>query len=108
VFCARVAQLLSITRLVNPKPKGEIVKRGTFQYGDTRDCAVEIIRTDFRPGTGDYEDPKGIREDAHGSFYDIRYTSAGPRPLLAGVVGLESLGAAVAHVTLVVPNVRWD
>jgi hypothetical protein len=93
---------------MNSQAKEQIVKRGTFLYGDTWRCAVEIVQTDFRPGTADYEDPEEIREDAHGVFFDIRYASAGPRPFGSTVVGLESLEAAVAHVESAVVDVRWD
>ena len=94
---------------MSSQTKEQIVKRGTFLYGDTSRCAVEIVQTDFRPGTGDYEDPEEIRDDAHGVFFDIRYASAGPRPFGGSVVvGLESLEAAVAHVESAVADIRWD
>ena len=93
---------------MNSQAKEEVVKRGTFLYGDTWRCAVEIVQTDFRPGSGDSEDPAEIREDAHGVFFDIRYASAGPRPFSSGVIGLESLRAAVAHVESAVADVQWE
>jgi hypothetical protein len=88
--------------------KEEVVKRGTFLYGGTWRCAVEIVQTDFRPGSGDYEDPAEIREDAHGVFFGIRYASAGPRQFASGVMGLESLDAAVAHVESAFADVEWE
>jgi len=94
--------------LMNSQAKEQVVKRGTFLYGGTWRCAVEIVQTDFRAGTGDYEDPEEIREDARGVFYDIRYASAGPRPFSSGVIGLESLEAAVAHVESLMADVQWD
>jgi hypothetical protein len=85
-----------------------VVKRGTFLYGGSLRCAVEIVQTDFRPGTGDYEDPEEAREDAHGLFFDIRYASAGPRQFSSGVAGFESLEAAVSHVETSVADVCWE
>jgi hypothetical protein len=93
---------------MNPEAKAEVVKRGTFLYGGSRRCAVEIVQTDFRPGSGDYEDTAEFREDAHGVFFDIRYASAGPRQFSSGVIGLESLDAAVAHVESAVTDVQWE
>jgi len=93
---------------MNPQAKEAVVKRGTFLYGGTWRCAVEIIQTDFRPGTGDYEDPEEIREDTHGVFFEIRYASAGPRQFSSGVVGLENLAAAVAHVESAAADVQWE
>jgi hypothetical protein len=93
---------------MSSQAKERIVKRGTFLYGGTFRCAVEILQTDFRPGTGDYEDPEDIREDAHGVFFDIRYASAGPRQFSSGVIGFDSLQVAVAHVEKAVADVRWE
>jgi hypothetical protein len=93
---------------MNSQAKELVVKRGTFLYGGTDQCAIEILQTDFRPGTGDYEDPEGIREDAHGVFFNIRYASAGPRQFSTGVIGLESLEAPVAHVEKTLADVRWE
>ena len=93
---------------MNPQTKTKVVKRGTFLYGGTCRCTVEIVQADFRPGTGDYEDPAEIREDARGIFFDIRYASAGPREFISGVVGLKSLDAAVAHVESAVIDIQWD
>ena len=79
---------------MSSQAKEQVVKRGTFLYGGTYRCPVEIVQTDFRPGTGDYEDPEDIREDVHGVFFDVRYASAGPRQFSSGVNGFESLQAA--------------
>jgi hypothetical protein len=86
----------------------QVVKRGTFLYGGTLRCAVEIVQTDLRPGTGDYEDPEEARDDARGVFFDIRYASAGPGQFSSGVVGFESLQAAVNHVETAVADLRWE
>ena len=93
---------------MSSETKKHVVKRGTFLYGGVRRCAVEILQTDFRPGTGDYEDPENVREDENGIFFDIRYASAGPREFWSSVFGLESLEAAVKHVEEAVSDVRWD
>ena len=93
---------------MSSQAKEQVVKRGTFLYGGTARCAVEILQTDFRPGTGDYEDPEDIREDAHGVCFNIRYASAGPQQFPSGVNGFDSLQAAVAHVEKAVAGVRWE
>jgi hypothetical protein len=93
---------------MNPQTKEHVVEQGTYLYGGTLRCAVEIVQTGFRLGTGDYEDPEEIREDAHGVFFDIRYASAGPRSFSSGTIGFKSLEAAVSHVESSVAGIRWE
>ena len=86
-----------------------VVKRGTFTYAGSVQCGVEIVQTDSRPGTGDYEDPEGVREDVRGTFYEIRYQSAaGDGRFSSGVFGFESVEAAMRHVESVAAGVRWE
>ena len=86
-----------------------IVKRGTFIYADSVQCGVEIVQTASRPGTGDCEDPDDIAADVHGTFYEIRYQSAGgDGRFSSGVFGFESLEVAMRHVESAAPSVRWE
>ena len=85
-----------------------VVKRGTFTYDGSVQCGVEIVQTDFRPGTGDHEDAPELREDTHGTFYEIRYQSAGgDGRFSSGVFGFESVEAAMRHVESVASSIRW-
>ena len=86
-----------------------VVKRGTFTYAGSVQCGVEIVQTDSRPGTGDGEDPDDIGADVLGTFYEIRYQSAGgDGRFSSGVFGFESLEAAMRHVESAAPDVRWE
>ena len=86
-----------------------VVKRGVFAYAGSVQCGVEIVQTDSRPGTGDYEDPEGVREDVRGTFYEIRYQSAaGDGRFSSGVFGFESVEAAMRHVESSTQRVRWQ
>ena len=85
-----------------------VVKRGTFTYDGSVQCGVEIVQTDSRPGTGDYEDPEDIREDVRGTFYEIRYQSAGgDGRFSSGVFGFESVESAMRHVESVAKGIQW-
>jgi hypothetical protein len=75
-----------------------LVKRGTFFYAGSVPYRVEISQTDFRAGTGDYEDLPEFRDDASGTFFDICYFAQDSEQCLSGVRGLESIAAAIAAV----------
>ena len=93
---------------MNPDATCPVVKRGTFTYADSVQCGVEIVQTDSRPGTGDCDDTAEIREDLRGTFYEIRYQSAGgDGRFSSGVFGFESVEAAMRHVESVAAGVRW-
>lgn len=86
-----------------------VVKRGSFTYAGSVQCGVEIVQTDSRPGTGDAEDPEDIGVDVPGTFYEIRYQSAGgDGRFSSGVFGFESVETAMWHVESAAPGVRWE
>jgi hypothetical protein len=75
-----------------------VVKEGTFLYDDTVVCDLRIVHSLVRFGTGDYEDPPEIRDDAeHDTFY-VEYGSTTERGVFnAGGGGHPTLFAAVGH-----------
>jgi hypothetical protein len=90
------------------RPTDSLVKRGTFLYNGSVSCAVEIWQTDLRPGSGDCEDPDQIREDAHGTFFEIRYASPGQGRTAAGGGWCDSLQAAISAVESATTGVQWN
>ena len=91
-----------------PHPTDRLVKRGTFLYDGSVRCAVEIWQTDFRPGSGDYEDPDKVRENAHGTFFEIRYASPGQKQMTAGGGWCDSLQASISAVESASRDVQWE
>ena len=85
-----------------------IVKRGTFLYGGMRRCGVEIVETNFRPGSGDHEDPPEIRDDVEGVFFEVWYESAGNHKFSAGGGWFESVAAAIKSAEASVADLRWE
>ncbi|MDQ1834851.1 hypothetical protein [Massilia scottii] len=53
----------------------EVVKNGTFLYDGTVSCDVRIIRSQKRPGSGDWEDPPEVADDKHGDYFYVQYGS---------------------------------
>jgi hypothetical protein len=83
------------------------VREGTFLYDGEPLCRVRIVRVAFRPGSGDNEDPKDLREDQEGTFYRIDYTSPRSNVFGAGGSYLPTLEAAVGAVESTVVGVKW-
>jgi hypothetical protein len=90
-----------------PTPE-EIVKRGAFLYDGSVPCSVVIVQTSLRPGSGDADDPPEFRDDARGTFYELRYTPPKADRYLSAVVGFATVEAAVVHVESVVRGVSWN
>ena len=52
-----------------------IVRTGSWLYAGTVKSAVQIERREVHYGTGDYENPAGIREDREEPCYAVWYES---------------------------------
>ncbi|HEX7862033.1 MAG TPA: hypothetical protein VF773_16995 [Verrucomicrobiae bacterium] len=88
---------------------GRIVKQGSFIYDNAAKCRVKICQTDYRPGSGDHEDPPELREDVGGIFYQIWFQSAGGgQRFSAGGETCETLSDAIRIVEAKVGPVIWD
>jgi hypothetical protein len=86
------------------RPTDRVVKRGSFLYDGSARCDVQIIQTNFRPGSADDEAPI---EDAYGEFYEIRYSWPG-QSSRAGGGYRDSLIEAIAAVEATVKEVVWQ
>lgn len=49
----------------------ELILSGTWLYGGSEIREVHIIKTIFKPGSGDHEDEPEVRNDQYGTFYGI-------------------------------------
>ena len=57
----------------------EVVKNGIFLYDGTVTCDVRIIRSEMRPGSGDYDDPPELANDEYGEFFHVQFGSTAER-----------------------------
>lgn len=48
---------------INMETKKEIIKQGKAKYDDSIEYGVRILKTNFKPGSGDYEDPPEVSND---------------------------------------------
>ena len=51
----------------------DIICRANLLYGGVKEYHAVIVKTDFFPGTGDYEDPVEIREDRDIECYWVNF-----------------------------------
>lgn len=86
------------------KTADRVVKSGSFLYDDPVRCRVEIVQTNFRPGI---EDDEGPVEDAHGEFYEVRYSWPNSENNAGGGYH-DSLAEAVRAVESKVRDVQWE
>jgi hypothetical protein len=91
-----------------PPEKGKVMKEGTFRYDSERSCKVRIVQVGFRPGSGDFEDSENWREDRHGTFYRIDYTSPHSLEFTAGGGYSPTLEEAIQFVERSVQDVEWQ
>lgn len=56
---------------------GSIVREGSWLYAGCTPTGVRIRATVARYGTGDYQDPPGVREDAEAPGFAIEWERAG-------------------------------
>jgi hypothetical protein len=88
----------------------QCVLSGTWLYDGTVECGVEVWRRNWRPGTGDYEDPPEIRDDLEGEWYEVVFSPTGGGRMGQARGGYHpTLEVAREHVrTLTDGTFRWE
>ena len=89
------------------KSKGQIIMEGTWLYDGQAECKVQISKTDFKPGSGDFLDPEDVRNDQCGTYYNILYFSHNGE-LVSEVHGCESPKKAKDMVNKYCKGVSWS
>lgn len=90
---------------MNNEDKMVIIGEASYDTGVT--YKIEILKTNFRPGSGDYEDPPEIRNDEYGEFYKVIYTAPGESDVKAEGEFYASLDEAKKHVEANYKGVVW-
>ena len=80
---------------------------GEASYDEGTTYKIEIIKTKFRPGTGDYEDPAELSDDQHGEFYKAIYTPPGELEAKAEGGYYASLEEAKKNIEANFKGVVW-
>lgn len=83
-----------------------LVLSGTWLYADEIEKEVHVIKSNFKPGSGDYEDPSEIQDDQYGDFYDIRIGKyPDGKPPYGG--GYSTQSEAMEYAAKICPSLRW-
>ena len=87
--------------------KEELLISGTWLYDGIVKNEAHIIKTNYKRGSGDYEDEPEIRDDQFGTFYDIRI---GPysdeKPFMGG--SCSSIEDAKKYAASVCSALEWN
>jgi len=88
---------------------GSVVKRGNWLYGGSVKCAVRISSRDFRPGTGDYEDPPEVAEDREVECYALEFHTPAGEPAWVGGGTYASIKEATESARrLLGESLQWE
>ena len=92
------------------KDTKETVKQGTFLYDGLVITDIQIVKTNIRYGTGDYEDEPEYRDDVEGEFYKIEFGSTTERgKFVSGSLSHKSLEYAIAEAEKATNDtVTWE
>lgn len=84
-----------------------IIKAGTYLYGDTKTCNLRIVKSHMYYGTGDYEDIPEIRNDKEIDCYYIGYESIMEPNKWSYSFGGYTVSDAMKNAEKVTPSINW-
>jgi hypothetical protein len=91
-------------------PGDEVIKRGTWLYGDSVPSAVGITQGETFFGSGDHEDSREVREDRNVPTFRVWFESppgSGQFPACTGQ--FLTLDEAIEHAsTLLSSSPSWE
>jgi hypothetical protein len=95
------------------RPDEVVVRTGTWLYANQIPSDVRIVRTNERPGSGDYEDEPEFRDDRPGIWYRVDFAEAGAQKSFsdfgAGGGHFPDLESAMRGAfSLTNGTLRWD
>jgi len=68
---------------------------------------VHVIKTNFKPGSGDYEDEPEVREDQNGIFYGVHIGCYNRSKYFVNGV-YKSVKEAKEYASTVCPCLKWN
>lgn len=87
--------------------KEELLLSGTWLYDGSVESEVHLIKTNFKPGSGDYEDEPSVRDDQYGVYYGIHIGSyTGPKTFMGA--SYDTVEEAKEYASKVCPSLNWN
>jgi len=85
-----------------------IIKTGYAKYDKTIPYKIEIVETNFKSGSGDYEDKPELQDDQYGIFYEIKFYP--PPDSVCSIIesGHTSLESAISRVEECTGGIEWE
>lgn len=85
-----------------------VVREAVWLYDGSVPVRVKVLKSPETFGTGDYEDPPDVAENAPIECFFVVYESAGsPGAFNNGITNIATLEEAVAVVEARFPGVKW-
>jgi len=84
-----------------------LILSGTWLYAEEVEKEVHVIKSNFKPGSGDYEDPLEIQNDQYGEFYDVRIGEYSSDRVPYGGF-FTSVAEAMRYAAKVCPSLKWS
>ena len=98
-LCARELVLVKIVE--------ELIVSGKWLYDEAVDMEAHIIKTNFKPGSGDHEDEPVVREDRFGEFYGLHIGAYSNTSTFQGGA-YSSIEEAQKYASTVCPSLVWN
>lgn len=80
---------------------------GTWLYDGLVEREVHIVKSNFKTGSGDYEDETAVREDQIGEFFGVRIGEYKVKDSFLGGT-YNSLEEAKSHTSNMCPSLCWS
>ncbi|MGB1296714.1 MAG: hypothetical protein ACPG8A_00500 [Psychrobium sp.] len=84
----------------------QLIKSGTWIFAESVTKQVHIIKSNFKAGSGDYQDASSVREDQFGEFYGVIVGEFEPIGVHSGG-DYETLQQAITYAEFVCPSLVW-
>jgi hypothetical protein len=87
--------------------KEELILSGKWLYDNSIEQEVHIVKTNFKPGSGDHEDETDMREDQFDEFYGIHVGAYSDIEVFQSGA-YSSIEKAKIYASKVCPSLTWD
>ncbi|KTF12127.1 hypothetical protein ATS74_08100 [Pseudoalteromonas sp. H103] len=102
-----VDKIVMCLELVLVKIVEELIVSGKWLYDEAVDMEAHIIKTNFKPGSGDHEDEPVVREDRFGEFYGLHIGAYSNTSTFQGGA-YSSIEEAQKYASTVCPSLVWN
>jgi len=85
----------------------ELIQSGTWLYDSMVEHEVHLIKTNFKPGSGDREDDPEVKDDQFGIYYGIQIGSYTGAETFVGA-SFITIKEAKEYASKICPSLKWN